>query len=454
MARSRRRASARKRIGNVSVYARHGAWYVYYLEGFRQVRRRVASARGEAEAIAAQINAQLSVSAPSLFAFEPITVLELRRRFLDYHEHVLHSSLATVKRYRAATRHFEEFVQLHARDRRAHEVRPEAFAAFLRGTLVSPNGHPRTRRRRLRDKGVRFILECCRSLYNYAHRMRHLPPYAANPFTELRLDRFRVEDAKPVFVFDEQSEEAFFRAADDAEFPIHFMLAKTGVRPGELVHLLVEDLDLERGWLQVRGKPHLGWQVKTRHGRIVPLVDELVQVLRLVVGSRTSGLVFLRPPMQVSNSVGPVPTSAQMERLHAREIERREAELNRPLTRQELADVASNVWREAGLIRVDKIRISFEHVMQRIGHPEATCPKSWRHTFATLLQDAGVDPLVRQITLGHKPTSAGSGALGMTTVYTHTRPETLRAEILRAMRLWPVSLQLAQQWAEGNRSCP
>ena len=35
-----------------------------------------------------------------------------------------------------------------------------------------------------------------------------------------------------------------------------------------------------------------------------------------------------------------------------------------------------------------------------LGLEEATCPKSWRHTFATLLQDSNVDPLVRQITLG------------------------------------------------------
>jgi len=87
------------------------------------------------------------------------------------------------------------------------------------------------------------------------------------------------------------------------------------------------------------------------------------------------------------------------------------------------------------------IRTNFIRVMSALGHPEATCPKSWRHSFATLLQDANVDPLIRQITLGHRP-STGVG-LGMTGNYTHTRPETQRAQIEAALRMWPQSLTLA-----------
>jgi hypothetical protein len=37
----------------------------------------------------------------------------------------------------------------------AHEVQPNAFAAYLRGVQVAPNGHPNAARRRLRDNGVR-----------------------------------------------------------------------------------------------------------------------------------------------------------------------------------------------------------------------------------------------------------------------------------------------------------
>jgi hypothetical protein len=57
------------------------------------------------------------------------------------------------------------------------------------------------------------------------------------------------------------------------------------------------------------------------------------------------------------------------------------------------------------------------------------------------LQDANVDPLIRQQVLGHRPT-AGTG-LGMTAKYTHTRPETLRHQIEQALRRWPESLRYA-----------
>ena len=87
------------------------------------------------------------------------------------------------------------------------------------------------------------------------------------------------------------------------------------------------------------------------------------------------------------------------------------------------------------------VRTSFIRIMDGIGHPEATCPKSWRHSFATLLQHANVDPLIRQLTLGHKPTD--SNGLGMTANYTHTRRETQRAQIEAALRQWPASLVVA-----------
>jgi hypothetical protein len=60
MSRSKRSRPARQRVGRVSYYPHHGAWFLYYFDGGRQVRRRVA----ETEADAAQVNAQLHVKGP------------------------------------------------------------------------------------------------------------------------------------------------------------------------------------------------------------------------------------------------------------------------------------------------------------------------------------------------------------------------------------------------------
>ena len=50
-----------------------------------------------------KINAQLEVGAPSALGFEPISIADLRQRWLDHHEHVRRSSLETIGRYRSAT---------------------------------------------------------------------------------------------------------------------------------------------------------------------------------------------------------------------------------------------------------------------------------------------------------------------------------------------------------------
>lgn len=447
MPRSRKRPRTRKRVGRVSYYLRHSGWHLYYQQDGKSVRRKVAETEGEAAQLAAQINAQLSSGAPAQYTFEPVSIPELRRRFLDHHEHVLGSSLATVRRYRAATQHLENYVATNGKLKSAHLLSVDQFVRYLRSIRVAPNGHPKSSKRQLRGKGIRYILEVCRSMYSFATKRRHLPPYSENPFPELSLERLKVEDAKPVFVFDHQTEVTFFEAVDEWSFPIHFLLSKSGLRSGELMHLLIEEVDLDSGWLQVRNKPELGWRIKTGRERSIPVIDELALVLKRVIAARANGPVFLRKLFRAGESDL---STASYDHLTAEcrtRLEAEESERERPLTRAEQARVCQAVWRDAGAVRADAIRKSFIRVMQRIGHPEATCPKSWRHTFATLLQGANVDPLLRQVTLGHKPINDSRSALGMTATYTHSRQETRKRELERALRLWPRSLEIARRWA-------
>ncbi len=446
---SRRRKSGRKRVGQVSYYQHHGGWHVYYRDGNRQVRRRAGDTEESAAQVAAQINAHLAVAAPTLFSFTPLSVPELRRKFLEHHEHVLRSTLATVSRYRAATQHLENFARAAAPSSPAHLLDGDQFVRYLRTIRIAPNGHNHSAKRPLRDKGIRFILKSCRSLYGFAAKKRHLPPYGENPFAGLGGKKFRVEDAKPVFVFDQATELRLLLAANDWSFPIHFILAKTGIRVGELVHLLVEDLDLNGGWLQIRNKPELGWRIKTGRQRAVPLIEEVVSVFRRVIGGRTAGLVFRKETFRAADC--PLGDATRL-RL-AKEVERRvavESGAAVPLARTAEAQLARTVWRDAGATTSDRIRSSFTRLTGALGLESVSCPKSWRHTFATLLQDANVDPLVRQLVLGHAVTSGRESPLGMTGVYTHTRPETLRREIFRALQLWPASLAEGRQWA-GRR---
>ena len=82
-----------------------------------------------------------------------------------------------------------------------------------------------------------------------------------------------------------------------------------------------------------------------------------------------------------------------------------------------------------------------------IGSPEVTAPKTLRHSFATSLQDANVDPLIRNELMGHSPgcVSGLGGTLGMTAIYTHTRPETKRRQLEDALRARPAAA-IAKTW--------
>ena len=313
---------------------------------------------------------------------------------------------------------------------------------------MAPNGHPHAPRRAVRDKGVRFIIRTCRSLYGYAAKKRHLPPYGENPFAGLGGKRFRIEDAKSIFIFNAETELKFFQTADLWGFPVHFILAKTGIRLGELIHLLVEDLDLDAGWMLIRNKPDLGWWIKTRRDRKIPLIAEAVAVLRHVIGNRSAGPVFLRQQFDAAEGHLAGAGRKALARVITKRSEKIERQADQTLTRDAREKIAATVWQEAGALRADRVRLSFIRTTSSMGLSGATCPKSWRHTFATLLQDANVDPLIRQLTLGHAPQGSSEGTLGMTTVYTHTRPETQQREITRALELWPQSLELARRFVQ------
>ena len=76
-------------------------------------------------------------------------------------------------------------------------------------------------------------------------------------------------------------------------------MAKTGMRPDQVSHLLIEEVDFEIGWLHVRNKAEIGWLVKTREERDLPLCDALRAVLRKQIADPTAQVVDL--PVQNSN---------------------------------------------------------------------------------------------------------------------------------------------------------
>jgi hypothetical protein len=189
----------RIRIGRVSVYFHHGAWWLYYRENGRAIRLKVGPHLQTAEEQAGQMHARLALGVPSPHHYQPIGTAELVQKFLQDHELVQKSSINTIRRYRAAIQHLLHFVSSYTKQFKLHQFPVEAFIAYLRELEMTPNGHANTAKCRLLEKGLLFILEVCRSLFAYASRHHHLPPYADNPFSNLRWHKFSTEDKKSNF---------------------------------------------------------------------------------------------------------------------------------------------------------------------------------------------------------------------------------------------------------------
>jgi hypothetical protein len=127
------------------------------------------------------------------------------------------------------------------------------------------------------------------------------------------------------------------------------------------------------------------------------------------------------------------------EREMAKRVAERERATGETVGRKESLRMARRLWTELGALRPEWVRIEFMRLTQAIGFADCTAPKVLRHGFATALQEGRVDPLIRNELMGHAHAGAakpGHG-LGMTAVYTHTRPETRREQLEAAFSKRP-----------------
>jgi integrase len=201
-----------------------------------------------------------------------------------------------------------------------------------------------------------------------------------------------------------------------------------GLRPGEWKALHKSDIDFRSGELVVHRS--LGRdRTKTGKVRRVPIPDGLLPILEEAVSLAVGELVFGKPDGR---------------------MQRADAKLSRML---------HGALVRAGIISSYHYRCSY-HLAEGCGHTEdrrelvagLTCPKCglklWaeavpppvryydlRHSAATLHREAGCDPLVIQLALGHTPQSVTDS------VYTHLSPDYVRKELNR-LQILPSQLSL------------
>ena len=133
-------ATSSFRIGRVRVYCRGRVWYLCYFEQGHRRQPRVGPDRTVARQMASEINSQLESGSPSALGFEPISIPELRQRWLNHHEHVRRSSVQTIRRYRSATEHLLQFVTAVCPVRRTAEFRAAARRTVCAVSSIQTGG--------------------------------------------------------------------------------------------------------------------------------------------------------------------------------------------------------------------------------------------------------------------------------------------------------------------------
>ncbi|NOZ20431.1 MAG: tyrosine-type recombinase/integrase [Planctomycetes bacterium] len=403
------------KVGRVTIYRRGNTYSLYYRENGRTERVRIDGNLATAKATASKVNAALEETRPTPFGFQRAEIGDCISDFLDYCEHVKGLSVRTLDRYRAALSHFGEFAGSRKNLNTVDQVTEgtiEDFVKWMRNRTRTRNGAEQGERRQYKMKGIKFVLSTCRTAFNHAKKRHHLPPYAENPFTSFPIEQLKERDQEPTSMLDAEEQGRFFEECSDWQFGIFVFLAAYGLRVGELTHLLISDVDLEKSVFHIRSKPDLFWDVKTSNERVLPIVPEIRPVLVERIGDRRAGFVFLNEKF-FGDGQGPKRTFGSDAALlrYLRGIvdaKRREGVTDE----KELLRAMVPFLREMGMIPEKRIRQEFMKLTRRIGRPEVTKAHSLRHAFSTFAQEHGVNTIVVQDLLGH-------ASLDMTRRYTH-----------------------------------
>ena len=412
------------RIGKVSLYKRGKTYSVYYRENNRSIRQPVDGNLTVARATASKINAQLEEGQRSLFSFQRVTPKRFVEEFLAYTRDVQQLAWRTVERYRAALERFVDFAGADGNIATIDQVEAatiQDFVAWLRGRLRARNGAAGGTRAHYRASGIRFILSACRTAFNWARKRRYLPPYADSPFMGYPIEKIRDrdEDQRKRLMLDPEDLTKFLEACDEWQRPIFEVLVTYGLRIGELTHVLVDDMDFEKGVLHIRSKPELSWYVKTSRDRTLPILEGIDATLRRLIGERKAGFVFLDRPFATGerNATVRAKSPAALKEYFERELD--VARDGGPSEDKALARHMENVARMLGKISEKRVRQEFIALTKAIGRDDLTRVHSLRHVFSTRAQEAGTNPLLVQQILGHS-------TLEMTNTYTHLGIEAQR----------------------------
>lgn len=197
-------------------------------------------------------------------------ISEIFKRFLDHADARL--SPRSVRRYQNVVERFTEFLTSRPRTKRGSHLDPGVIEQFRQERLQSPRP-PKT-------KSMNFEIKALRTIFNCAKQWGLID---RNPTEGVKTQR--VTDARPLrFLSDEECRRLLEESPDDMRAIILGFLM-TGMRRGELEHLVWDDIDFGARIIRIRHKPD--WRPKS-HEREIPISPDLEGLLKNLKLQRSS----------------------------------------------------------------------------------------------------------------------------------------------------------------------
>jgi site-specific recombinase XerD len=138
---------------------------------------------------------------------------------------------------------------------------------------------------RVSQRTVNYELRALFTFFHWAIKRNHL---FLNPATGV--ERFRLpKRAIPKFMTSEELKK-FFGACDDDDRRLFMSILLTGMRKGEVEHLIWSDISFELGVVFIQEKPQMNWKPKTDE-RLIPISPMLHEVLLVQYQNRRSDLL-------------------------------------------------------------------------------------------------------------------------------------------------------------------
>ena len=209
---------------------------------------------------------------------------EFFEEFIIYAE--ANFSKRTVAIYRYSLKLFFEYIG----DKFLASYTPQHFDAYKTQrqkpikVVTLKDGHKTEMEKTIRPVTVNIELRTLRAFFNTAVRWRLLE---SNPF---KIQLMRIPEKTPTFITKQEFQKLLSVIEEQWLKEIIIIAVSTGLRRGELVNLIWENVDLNRKLLCIESSPT--FRTKAGRMRIIPLNDTALYILKTKQGRDASGYVF------------------------------------------------------------------------------------------------------------------------------------------------------------------